>query len=630
MKSYWKLKNGGIVWNPVKGEGEHRDDIEMSGLFTSYVIGYGVDDNGVLGIGRHCVWPTLRTIPNNTHASYQLDLNEGMPQLLADEKPVVEYAEEFYINGLLSVSSRTEIGLRIKRTFFPSVDQRNCYERVEICNQSDRPIHLFWTGKTEERIASQRGTKGVYQVYVERCGDSLSTVEPGGGMCTDFVYTAMPANETFSPVNVTMEYEKRLHRVAELTAPLVLDTGNDILDSLFRMCKIRAGESIFKTAGGLMHSPGGYSFYAATWCNDQVEYAGPWFACTGDPIALEASFNAYDMYMPFMDPDYSPIPASVIAERFDIWERDRGNEAMYAYGASLYALFCGDRAVAEKLLPAIDWCIEYCERHKNDVGAVVSDTDELEGRFPTGEYNLSTSTLYYGGLLFGAVLARELGEAEKAARYESRAAAMREVIEKEFGADVQGFHTYRYYPGNTTLRSWICLPLCMGINERAEGTLNAMLSDRLWTENGLLTEEETTTVWDRSTLYGFKGAFLGGRGDEIFDAFLSYCRKRLLGERVPYPVEAYPEGGRRHLSGESCLFCRIVTEGMLSICPRGLHSFTFVPRVPKELDRLCLRGIRAFGRVFDICVENERYQVICNGAVLQEGPAGGKVLVEFC
>ena len=512
MKSYWKRKDSGIVWNPIKGEGKHQDDIEMSGLLTSFIIGYGVGDDGVLGIGRHCVWPTLRTIPNNTHGSYQLDLNEGMPCLLADGEPVVEYAEEFFINGLLTITSQTTNGLMVKRTFFPSVDKRNCYERVEICNGGDRSVSLLWTGKTEERIASQRGTKGVYLVYVERCGEGIRTLIPGEKMQTDFIYTAMPANESFSPVDVNEEYEKRLQRVEELTAPLVLDTGNDVLDTLFRMCKIRAGESIFQTAGGLMHSPGGYSFYAATWCNDQVEYAGPWFACTGDPIALEASINAYDMYTPFMDPDYSPIPASIIAERVDIWERDRGNEAMYAYGASLFALFCGNRAVAEKLLPAIDWCIEYCERHKNETGAVVSDTDELEGRFPTGEYNLSTSTLYYGGLLYATALARELGESEKATRYESRADAMRGVIETVFGADIHGFHTYRYYTGNTTLRSWICLPLCMGINERAEGTLNAMLSDRLWTESGLLTEEGTFTVWDRSTLYGFKGAFLGGRG----------------------------------------------------------------------------------------------------------------------
>ena len=44
------------------------------------------------------------------------------------------------------------------------------------------------------------------------------------------------------------------------------------------------------------------------------------------------------------------------------------------------------------------------------------------------------------------------------------------IIEKYFGANVQGFNTYRYYAGNTTLRSWIGLPLVMGIFDRKEAT----------------------------------------------------------------------------------------------------------------------------------------------------------------
>ena len=79
-----------------------------------------------------------------------------------------------------------------------------------------------------------------------------------------------------------------------------------------------------------MHGPGGDSYYAATWCNDQVEYAGPWFAFTGDKLVLEASLNAYSHYMPFMGPNFHRIPSSVIAEGFDIWEGagDRGDAAM--------------------------------------------------------------------------------------------------------------------------------------------------------------------------------------------------------------------------------------------------------------------------------------------------------------
>jgi hypothetical protein len=70
----------------------HNDSIEMSGLLASYIITFGIDEAGRLELGRHCVWPTLRTIPNDTHASYQADIREGSPALLVGGRQVGEYA----------------------------------------------------------------------------------------------------------------------------------------------------------------------------------------------------------------------------------------------------------------------------------------------------------------------------------------------------------------------------------------------------------------------------------------------------------------------------------------------------------------------------------------------------------
>jgi hypothetical protein len=124
---------------------------------------------------------------------------------------------------------------------------------------------------------------------------------------------------------------------------------------MFRIAKIHAAENIFATHGGLMHSSGGGHYYAGTWCNDQIEYAGPWFAFTGDETALEASMNAYCHYMPFMASDYAPIPSSVIAEGFDYWNGvgDRGDAAMWAYGAARFVLASGRKDWAERLLPGL-------------------------------------------------------------------------------------------------------------------------------------------------------------------------------------------------------------------------------------------------------------------------------------
>lgn len=85
-----------------------------------------------------------------------------------------------------------------------------------------------------------------------------------------------------------------------------------------------------------------------------------------------------------MNPDYRPIPSSIIAEGTDIWNGagDRGDAAMIAYGAARYALARGDAAEAAEVWPLVEWCLEYCRRRLTGDGVVASDSDELEGRFP--------------------------------------------------------------------------------------------------------------------------------------------------------------------------------------------------------------------------------------------------------
>jgi hypothetical protein len=175
------------------------------------------------------------------------------------------------------------------------------------------------------------------------------------------------------------------------------------------------------------------------------------------------------------------------------------------------------------------------------------------------------------------------------------AGELRTNIEKYFGASIGGFDTYRYYEGNKLLRSWICIPLTVGIFERSQGTLEALFSKKLWSEQGLLTEEGSTTFWDRSTLYGLRGAFAAGATEEGLKFLTYYSNRRLLGDHVPYAVEAWPEGNQRHLSAESALYCRVITEGIFGFRPTGLNSFSITPQLPDSWDHMSLRNIVAFG-----------------------------------
>jgi hypothetical protein len=398
---------------------------------------------------------------------------------------------------------------------------------------------------------------------------------------------------------------RRTKLLRTLSETLTLETPEPALDRMFEMAKVRAAESVFETRMGLVHSPGGGRYYGGIWANDQAEYSGPFFAFLGEPGAREAALQAYRIYATRMTPNYEMLPSSFEVEGDVLYHAggDRGDAAMVAYGASRFALANGDRAVARELWPSIRWCLEYCRRKTNAAGVVESDTDELEGRFPTGTANLSTSSLAYGALRSAAFLADNLGLAGEAADCRRRAADLREAIERHFGAEVEGFATYRYFEGCDLLRAWICLPLVMGIDERARGTIDALFSPRLWTPDGLATQAGDTTFWDRSTLYALRGVLASGGTEAALAHLLAYSRRRLLGDHVPYAVEAWPEGGQAHLSAESALYCRIFTEGLFGIEPTGLRAFRCRPRLPEEWDGMALRHAQAFGGDLDVIVE---------------------------
>ena len=65
----WEMnEDGSISWH-IRGNIPHDDHIEMSGKRISSIIRYGVAADGSFHATRSLVWPLLRTIPNNTHAS---------------------------------------------------------------------------------------------------------------------------------------------------------------------------------------------------------------------------------------------------------------------------------------------------------------------------------------------------------------------------------------------------------------------------------------------------------------------------------------------------------------------------------------------------------------------------------
>ena len=100
-----------------------------------------------------------------------------------------------------------------------------------------------------------------------------------------------------------------------------------------------------------------------------------------------------------------------------------------------------------------------------------------------------------------------------------------------------------------------------------------------------------------------RGVFAAGATEKGLKYLTDYSNRRLLGDHVPYAVEAYPEGNQRHLSAESALYCRVVTEGIFGFRPTGLNTFTIVPQLPAAWNEMSLKNIIAFGgKTMDITV----------------------------
>ena len=607
----WALNaEGGITWQVRPGDAPHSDHIEMSGLQVSTVVRYGVDANGAFLLNRGMVWPLLRTIPNNTHASLMRKMGwNPLENVLVGNAQIREQVQSISLDGTMTVRSLCPVRggeVELTRVLFPSTSLPAFCEKYTLKNLGDKPVPVEVSNVRSEILTpKERGVAGTYHLIQSLTGGFSRQLQPGEEVSFYVTTAGFKEGETEVVPDVEKELQARKALIQTSWSSLVFDSPDPVINTMFAFAKIRGAESIYQTAGGLMHGPGGESYYAAIWANDQAEYINPFFPFLGYDKGNGSALNSYKHFARFMNDAYKPIPSSIIAEGTDIWNGagDRGDAAMIAYGAGRYALARGDRSEAEQLWPLIEWCLEYCRRQLNEQGVVASDADELENRFPAGDANLCTSSLYYDALNSAVYLGKALKKPGKqTSQYAREAKQLKKDIEAYFGATVEGFETYQYYDGNDILRSWICIPLTVGIYDRAEATIAALFSPRLWTENGLLTQAGSETFWDRSTLYALRGVYAAGETEKATEYLKFYSAQRLLGEHVPYAIEAWPEGNQRHLSAESGLYCRIITEGMFGIRPTGFRSFTMTPRLPAEWDHISLKSVRAFGSDFDISV----------------------------
>jgi hypothetical protein len=633
-----------ITWDLTKENRlPHDDNLELSGTQISAIIRYEVDQAKRLHLTRDVIFPQLRRYTTPAESPYRAYLrgdyhDDILPILtLADKKYEVGPLDSVRINGKISFYFQTRDGLTVVRSFFPSMSKRCLVEKWTVRNTGQTP-RTVGIGATE-LLQEEAGWKGTYHRRVFTDAQRTVTLQAGEQYAFGVYFLATLQDEAAPAVSVAAIERDRDTFLDSIATNLQLHSPDPILNTLFYFSKIRAAESIFRSRYGLVHSPGGGNYYVGIWANDQAEYSGPFFPYLGYQTGNQAALNAYRIFQRNLPKDGGKSWASFEMDvTFPFGERDRGDAAMLAFGATHFLLASGDEKKSAELWPLIEWCLAYCRKRTTAAGVVASESDELEGRFPTGSANLSTACLYYGALVQAARLAKAMHQpAAVSATYQQQAQHLATAIDQYFGAELVGLHTYKYYAENTTLRSWICLPLVVGLTPRRAGTLDALF-EKLWSANGVLTELKPGTkappvFWDRGTLYAFRGAFKAGAADRALERLMSYSATRLTGFRVPYAVEAWPENGMAHLSAESALYCRLFTEGILGIEPTGFHSFTLRPNLPSKWDHLTISKIKAFNTSFDINLRRNkdklRLRVVQQGKVVVQRVVQNNTTVEI-
>lgn len=623
---HWTIDSSNQIRLDVSKESNspYKDNIEMSGTRVSGIITYSIDKDKELSVSREIFFPQLRTFiktndPEWKHyrAYFKGTFSDAiLPTLVLNNKIYAPgKVTTTLINGMLTFEHEAVEGITLTRVFFPSTTERLFVEQWTLTNTTTKNVVLL--GETNETKKDVKGAKGNYSLYTN--SNIKNKIEIAAGDSYTFsVGISATLNEEEKIVIKGDEFLKaRNGFLNEMKSSLTLHTPDQTLNTLFEFSKIRASESIFESKLGFVHSPGGGRYYIGFWANDEAEYVNPFFPYLGYELGNNAAMNMYDLFLNETSKDYSNIRYSFEMEGdAPVDSLDRGDAAMIAYGAAQYALTSGDIKKAEKLWPLITWCLEYSKRQLNKDGVVASDSDEMEGRIETGNANLSSSSLYYGALNLSADLGKSLGKSKKqSAVYRKEAKKLSAAIDKYFGATIEGLDTYKYYKEHTHLRHWICLPLVVKIFDRKEATIKALF-DKLWTPNGIHVEKNddnkaiSEIFWDRGTLYALRGTFLAGATERSTQKLIEFSNQRLLGSRVPYVVEAYPEGSMAHLSAESGLYCRVFTEGMFGMVPTGLKSFTLTPRLPAEWNEMSLNNIKAFGEDFNIEIKRDGHNLV--------------------
>lgn len=606
------LPDSTVRWVVAAESHPMADHIELGGQKSSHIISYLVSPVGEYQVVKHSVFPLLRLLPDATEASFSYNFTQS-PHIVVDDMAYTPRARYVDIRGTLAFRHHATMGVEVVDEYLPCTLTPGLIQRITICNVDEVPHHVAVQMPPFHRSIRKHTKQGPYEVcaaLADEDGRMLSgfavpelcaSLKPGDNHTFYVVYYAVAKEEELL-VDCRLECKKRATLIEDSFETGLSIEGDALYKAACAHAGLRAAESVLDTPVGPMHCPGGGVFYGAVWTNDSLEYSAPLAAIYGNGSLLTAQENVLNMYATYLEPDergvMHALPTSIAAMGSRLWALagDRGDTQMYGVALARWALLRGREEDARRVFPWVVRAVQYTASRTNKQGLVRSDSDELEGRFPTGRANLYTACLSYDLYHMASVLAEALSEATYATLWRSYQQSIEESIERVLGRRVQRYDTYRYYVGNTHLRSHIALPLSVGIHRRSRETALA-LYEGLYDGTSVQTSSASSVKWDRGILMAMRGLFKAGETDIASEMLRSYTQARILGNHAPYPIEAFPEGNRRQLSAESMLYVRVYSEGVFGIEPTSLHAISVCVHKPTHMREVTLRHAHIMGDV---------------------------------
>jgi len=328
---------------------------------------------------------------------------ESSPEVRVNDQPwKSEFPSSVTFDGLLTLTYPAAGGVVVTRTVYPSMTKALVIEEWQVRNTTGKRVAVT--------VAPARTVKPVGEdiAIVWSCpGVKTAAVKAGGVLSFATCVQARLAAEPDLAVNVAAERgARRALAEAAWSGPGRLETPEPALDVAFALQKLHVLETPIETIKGIITHNGSLTYSPGIWANDPVEYSSPVFPFFGDAELNRASMNMYRVWQDYCQENgIIPFPGSFEGPGLKLVQRERGDDAMVLYGLSKFLLFQGDRAAAEELWPLIEFSAASVLRHTTN-GIIASRTDEMEGRYPTGKANLSTSALAYGGYRQAARLAQ--------------------------------------------------------------------------------------------------------------------------------------------------------------------------------------------------------------------------------